>query len=281
VFEAPKLKQDGGNFGTKSEELATLVPAGTQKSSARKDAEVPMAQIEGTCHDLPAAAPEAVVVVNQAGEIVLLNVQAENQFGYRPDELLGQPAKNIIPEGFAERLHAPGLGFAVDALTQRTGPAIKLQGRRKDGGEIAIEVTLSQINSGQGSLLMAAIRDLSVHRDANAHVAHLNERHRLSEEALRECEERYRMLLDGIHDYSIFVMDPLGKILTWNAGAERIKGYRAEEIIGQNFSCFFTPEDIHRGKPEQILRTTAATGRHVEQSMRMRKDGTQFLARFT
>jgi PAS domain S-box-containing protein len=97
-------------------------------------------------------------------------------------------------------------------------------------------------------------------------------------EALRESEERYRMLLDGIQSYAIFMMDPRGQILSWNAGAERIKGYSADQIIGRNFSCFFPPEEIERGRPEEILRMTAASGRHEEQGMRVRKDGTQFLA---
>ena len=100
-------------------------------------------------------------------------------------------------------------------------------------------------------------------------------------EALRESEERYRMLLDGIQNYAIFMMDTEGRILSWNAGAERIKGYTADQIIGHNFSCFFPPEDIKRGRPEEVLRIAAASGRHEEQSMRVRKDGSRFLAGVT
>ena len=100
----------------------------------------------------------------------------------------------------------------------------------------------------------------------------------LAEDALRDCEEKYRMLLDGIQDYAIFIIDPRGQVVSWNAGAERIKGYKAEEIIGRNFSCFFPPEDIERGRPEEVLRLTAARGQHQEQGMRVRKDGSQFLA---
>ena len=75
------------------------------------------------------------------------------------------------------------------------------------------------------------------------------------EEALRASEERYRMLLDGIQDYDIFAMDLQGRIASWNAGAERIKGYRADQIIGRNFSCFFPPADILEGKPAGPFRT--------------------------
>ena len=89
------------------------------------------------------------------------------------------------------------------------------------------------------------------------------------------------MLLDGIENYAIFMMDVRGQILSWNAGAERIKGYTSAQIIGHNFSCFFPPEDIQRGRPEDVLRITAATGRHEEQGMRVRKDGSRFLASIT
>src|SRR5580700_10946892 len=103
----------------------------------------------------------------------------------------------------------------------------------------------------------------------------------LAEDAFRDSEEKYRMLLDGIEDYAIFMIDLQGQILSWNAGAERIKGYKAEEIIGRNFSCFFSQQDIERGRPEEVLRLTAASGRHEEQGMRVRKDGSRFVASVT
>src|ERR1700719_3004544 len=100
----------------------------------------------------------------------------------------------------------------------------------------------------------------------------------LAEEALRECEEKYRMLLDEVQDYAIFMLDPQGIVVSWNAGAERIKGYRGEQIIGHNFSCFFPPEDIKRGRPEEVLRMATASGRHEYEGMRVREDGSRFLA---
>jgi PAS domain S-box-containing protein len=113
---------------------------------------------------------------------------------------------------------------------------------------------------------------------AETHLAQMEEGRRLADYALRESEERYRLLLDGIQNYAIFMMDSRGQITSWNAGAERIKGYKAEEIIGHNFSRFFPPAEVERGRPEEILRMTAASGRHEERGMRVRRDGTQFLA---
>jgi len=236
-------------------------------------------QSEARYRGLLEAAPDAMVVVNSSGEIVLLNVQAEKRFGYRRDELVGQRVKNIIPQGFAERLIADGTRSAADALAQQIGTGIELIGRRKDGSEFPVEIMLSPLESSEGILVTAAIRDISVRKLAEGHLAQVEEKRRLGEDALHESEERYRMLLDGVENYAIFMMDPQGQILSWNAGAERIKGYTSDQIIGQNFSCFFPSEEIKRGRPEEILRITAASGRHEEQSMRMRKDGSQFLAR--
>jgi PAS domain S-box-containing protein len=227
------------------------------------------------------AAPDAMVVVNQGGEIVLLNVQAEKQFGYSRDELVGQKVKTIIPHGFAERLIADATRTTVEALAQQIGMGIELSGLRKDGSEFPIEIMLSPLESAEGILVTAAIRNISARKDAEMHLAQMEGRRRLVEDALRESEERYRMLLDGIQHYAIFGMDPQGQIVSWNSGAERIKGYKADEIIGHNFSCFFPLEDIERGRPQEVLRITAASGRHEERGMRVRKDGSRFLSSLT
>jgi PAS domain S-box-containing protein len=109
-----------------------------------------------------------MVVVNQGGDIVLLNVRAEKQFGYRRDELLGQKVKNIIPEGFAERLVSDGLRSAEDALAQQIGTGIELSGRRKDGSQFPLELMLSPLESAEGILVTAAIRDISVRKAGEA-----------------------------------------------------------------------------------------------------------------
>jgi diguanylate cyclase (GGDEF)-like protein/PAS domain S-box-containing protein len=120
------------------------------------------------------AAPDAMVVVNPAGEIVLLNVQAEKQFGYRRDELLGRRVTNIVPEGFAERLHADGLRSAAEALAQQIGTGIELTGLRKNGSRFPVELMLSPLESAGGILVTAAIRDISVRKESEGKIAHLN-----------------------------------------------------------------------------------------------------------
>ncbi len=99
-----------------------------------------------------------------------------------------------------------------------------------------------------------------------------------AEEAVRESEERFRLLVEGVTDYAIFMLDPSGHIVSWNAGAEHIKGYRAEEIIGKHLSCFYPAEAVERGKPEQGLKVAATKGRFEEEGWRVRKDGSRFWA---
>ena len=97
-------------------------------------------------------------------------------------------------------------------------------------------------------------------------------------ESLRRSEERFRMLVEGVQDYAIFILDPEGRVVTWNEGAQRIKGYRAEEILGQQFSRFYEQEDIERGKPGQELREAEAKGRSTVEGWRVRKDGSRYWA---
>jgi len=99
-----------------------------------------------------------------------------------------------------------------------------------------------------------------------------------ADDALRESEERFRRLVDGVRDYAVLMLDPAGRIASWNQGAERIKGYKADEILGCHFSCFYPPEDVQNGKPEHELKTAIAEGRYEEEGWRVRKDGTRFWA---
>src|ERR1700683_2974525 len=97
-------------------------------------------------------------------------------------------------------------------------------------------------------------------------------------ETLRQSEERFKLLVQSIQDYAIFMLDPSGHVLTWNAGAERFKGYRAQEIIGQHFSKFYLPEALARGLPEQELEIASRTGAFEDEGWRVRKDGSLFWA---
>src|ERR1700719_298305 len=114
-----------------------------------------------------------MMVVNETGEIVLVNAQVEKQFGFRRDELVGQKVMNIIPEGFAERLIADATRSTAEALAQQIGMGIELSGRRKDGTEFPIEIMLSPLESAEGILVTAAIRNISARKAAEEHLVQM------------------------------------------------------------------------------------------------------------
>jgi PAS domain S-box-containing protein len=210
-----------------------LVTAAIRDISVRKAAEVHLAQMESRYRGLLEAAPDAMVVVNQEGAIVLLNVQAEKQFGYRRDELVGQAVTNIIPEGFAERIIADGTRSAAEALAQQIGTGIELIARRKDGSQFPIEIMLSPLESHEGILVTAAIRDISVRNAAELHLA--------------QMESRYRGLLEAAPD-AMVVVNEEGAIVLLNVQAEKQFGYLRDELLGQKMTNI-----IPEGFAERII----------------------------
>ncbi|HXM11470.1 MAG TPA: PAS domain S-box protein, partial [Terriglobales bacterium] len=241
-----------------------LVTAAIRDISMRKDSETHLAQMEGRYRGLLEAAPDAMVVVNPAGEIVLLNVQAEKQFGYSRDELVGQQVRNIIPEGFAERLIADGTRSAAEALAQQIGTGIELNGRRRDGTEFPIEIMLSPLESADGVLVTAAIRNITTRRDAEAHLA--------------QMEGRYRGLLEAAPD-AMVVVNPAGEIVLLNVQAEKQFGYHRDELVGQKVKNIipegFAERLIADGTRSAAEALAQQIGTGIELNGR-RKDGTEF-----
>jgi PAS domain S-box-containing protein len=210
------------------------------------------------------AAPDGMVVVNQDGEIVLLNARAQKQFGYSRDELLGQKVTNIIPEGFAERLIADETRTAAEALAQQIGTGIELYGRRKDGSEFPIEIMLSPLESAEGILVTAAIRDITVRKDAEKHLA--------------QMEARYRGLMEAAPD-GMVVVNQNGEIVLLNVQAEKQFGYHRDELLGQNVTNII-PEGFAARLIADALRTTAeALAQQIGTGIDLigrRKDGSNF-----
>ncbi|MEQ1472361.1 MAG: PAS domain S-box protein, partial [Candidatus Acidiferrum sp.] len=214
-----RVRKDGSRFLESVTLTALRNPNGKLRGFCEVSRDLSESKESGAKYrGLLEAAPDAMVVVNQAGEIVLLNVQAEKRFGYRRDELVGQQVNNIIPEGFAERLIADGTRSAAEALAQQIGTGIELVGLRKDGTEFPIEIMLSPLESAEGTLVTAAIRDISVRKAA--------------EERVVQMEGRYRGLLEAAPD-AIVVVDQAGKIVLLNVQAEKQFGYRRDELVGQ------------------------------------------------
>ena len=204
------------------------------------------------------------MVVDAAGRITRANPQAQRFFGYTISELLGHPVEILVPERFRQA-HPPLRDqFNAQPRMRPMGAGLELFARRKDGTEFPVDIMLSPIDTSEGPVVLTVIRDITAQKQI--------------ETALRESEQRFRLLVENVNDYAIFMLDPEGKVSTWNAGAERIKGYRADEIIGQHFSRFYTPEDLLSGKPDMELKSAALQGRFEDEGWRVRKDGSRFWA---
>ena len=210
------------------------------------------------------ATPDALILADPNGRILLTNSQSEKLFGYSKEELLQQPIEILIPE-HSRPGHAQHRAAYHAAPSYRPmGSGLDLSGRRKDGSVFPVEISLSPWEDEGEQLVMASIRDVTETK--------------LAAEKLRQSEERFRAVVQEVTDYAIFMLDPVGRVVSWNEGAQKIKGYRAGEIIGQHFSRFYTSEDIDRGKPDEELRIAAAEGRYEEEGWRIRKDCSRFWA---
>lgn len=146
-------------------------------------------------------------------------------------------------------------------------------------GSMGEEVAIDSLRSGATDyVLKGRLSKLVPAVKRGLRLADERARRRKAEYDLRESEENFRLLVEGIDEYAVYILNPQGRVTTWNAGAERIEGYRAQEIIGRRFHRFYTPEDVERKRPDQALAVATAEGRFQEEGWQMRKDGTQYWA---
>jgi PAS domain S-box-containing protein len=210
-----------------------------------------------------AIADYAIFMLDPAGRVASWNPGARRFKGYEAAEILGRHLSHFYTE--ADR--AAGLPDEALARAAREGRSESEGWRvRKDGTRFWAHAIIDRITSPDGELLGFA----KITRD-------LTEK-RAQEEALRKSEEQFRLLVQGVTDYALYMLDPYGLVSSWNAGAERIKLYREDEIIGQHFSRFYTDEDRQLGQPELALRVAAREGRFEREGWRVRKDGSRFWA---
>ena len=222
--------------------------------------------------DLLETLPDAVIAVDHSGTIVQVNSQAQELFGYERDELIGQKVEMLVPESYRQQHHHHRETFARTPKTRRMGAELELFGRRRNGSEFPVEISLSPVSTEKGQFVLSAIRDIT-------------DRKRIAEELRRANEELYRRTAEQLGDYrsklasiidssedAILSKDLSGAITSWNRGAERIYGYAPEEVIGKSISML-TPDD----RPDEISEILGkiAGGGSIEhyESVRMTKDG--------
>jgi PAS domain S-box-containing protein len=205
----------------------------------------------------------AIYLLDPSGVIVSWNAGAERLKGYAADEIVGQHfSRFYTPEDRAIGLPARALQAAArDGHFEAEGWRV-----RKDGGRFWALVEVDAIRDENGELIGFA----KITRD-------ITERE-VAQQNLRETARQFRTLIAGVTDYALFMLDPNGIVVNWNSGAERIKGYKADEIVGQHFSRFYTERDRAAGLPARALHTAAQEGRYEAEGWRVRKDGTLFWA---
>jgi PAS domain S-box-containing protein len=203
---------------------------------------------------------DAIFVRNMKDEVVFWNKAAEKLYGWREEEARGRTSHELLRTIF------PAPVEEIEAVLAQTGYwEGELLRHRRDGGALTMSSRWAvRKEGGSPAAILESNRDITLRKQ--------------TEEALRQTDEKLRVLVQGVKDYAILMLDTDGRITTWNDGAERIKGYRAEEIIGEHFSRFYPAEATAQGKPGLALKIAAEQGRFEDEGWRVRKDGSRFWA---
>jgi PAS domain S-box-containing protein len=203
--------------------------------------------------------PDAIFVTDEDGIIRGSNPRAAELFGHTQAELYGKSIENLVPAQFREHHSANRENYNAHPHTRQMGLGLNLFGLHKDGTEFPVDIMLRPMRTEAGLMVLSFVRDMSAQQAFLA-------------------AQKSRLLVDGYTDHAVYRLDPKGHVMSWNAGAERITQYTADEIVGRHFSAFFTQEDRDADRPSEILRLAAERGRYEGEGWRLRKDGSRFWA---
>ncbi len=219
---------------------------------------------EGRLRKLVETAIDGMILIDARGIVKLYNPACEILFGYGPDEVLGRNISMLMPEP-DRSAHDGYLRHHLETGEKRIiGVGREVMGRRKDGTVFPFSLAVGRFEEDGESMFVGMIHDLT--------------QYRRSQQRRRESEARFRLLVDSITDYAIFLMDADGKILTWNTGAQNLTGYAPEEAIGKTRDQYYLEDARQVSLPGEALTIAANKGRYVNEEWRQRKDGTKFWA---
>ncbi|HOY94429.1 MAG TPA: PAS domain S-box protein [Catalimonadaceae bacterium] len=219
---------------------------------------------EDKFRNLLEAAPDATIITNEFGDIVFVNHQLERLFGWSKQELIGKKVEVLVPDYARSRHEKHRIDYLDQQHYKSFGDRENLSALKKDGTVLPVEISISPIKHAEGLWLMVSVRDITFRRQ--------------QEDNLKNARNNFQYLVDSVQDYAIFMLDVNGCVTSWNQGAERIKGYSAEEIIGQPMDVFYTPAAKLVGEPWRNLELAAQKGYYASEGWRLRKDGSMFWA---
>ncbi|MCD6078534.1 MAG: putative histidine kinase, hybrid, partial [Ramlibacter sp.] len=205
------------------------------------------------------ATSDAIISFALDDTILSWNNGAQRLFGYATDEAIGRPMSMLVGDGAEEQQWV-----MAEIAAGRGVENLETLRRRKDGSQVQVALTVSPIKDAAGHVLAgtAITRDITASRTAA--------------EALRQSEERLRLIVESAVEYAIFSTDLERRVTSWNAGAERLLGFQTQEMIGQSADIIFTPEDKASKAPEKEASTARQEGRAADERFHMRKDGSRF-----
>jgi PAS domain S-box-containing protein len=237
----------------------------TKDVTDRNTSEEALRQSEARKRAILDTALEAIFYIDHQGTIHEWNRAAEQIFGYAASQALGQHIDElIIPTALRDTYQSRLANYLVTGVGSLLGRPIELTLARADRSEFRAELSIARVPHEEPPCYAVVLRDISERQT--------------SELALKQSEERFRLLVDGVSDYALYMLDANGCVTLWNAGGQRLMGYNEPEILGRPLACLYTPEDQQAQKPELILQEAAAHGRFEEESWRVRRDGSRFWA---
>jgi PAS domain S-box-containing protein len=210
------------------------------------------------------AMPDAIVMVAMDGRVARVNRRAEALSGYTRDELVGMNVEQLVPQALRAAHLTHRTAYQRSPAVRSMGAHLDIRFRRKDGSEFPADIALSPVTTEAGVLVVAAVRDITERRQAEQDLVH--------------AQESFRLVVEGVRDYAILMLDPDGMVRSWSPAATDLQGYGAAEILGRHFSIFYTEADREDGGPARDLAAAAGTGHLEVEGWRHRKDGSRFWA---